>query len=83
MKCGYFHLKFCIDKFILVLWQPDHMLDDAGAAERKIGTKRAQEGSYIFRSLLDGGARLALGSDWPVHLKTCFLTCILFACMAI
>ncbi|XP_078178772.1 amidohydrolase family isoform X2 [Carex rostrata] len=46
--------------------QPDHMLDDAGAAEKKIGTKRALEGSYIFQSLLDGGAPLAFGSDWPV-----------------
>lgn len=51
------------------------MLDDAGAAEKKIGTKRALEGSYIFQSLLDGGAPLAFGSDWPVLLKTCFLIC--------
>jgi predicted amidohydrolase YtcJ len=57
----------------LTFSQPDHLLDDAGAAEVKIGTKRAQEGSYIFQSLLDGGAQLAFGSDWPVHLKTCFL----------
>ncbi|KAJ4804799.1 Amidohydrolase family [Rhynchospora pubera] len=46
--------------------QPDHLLDDAAAAENKLGIKRAHQGSYLFQSLLDGGARLAFGSDWPV-----------------
>lgn len=46
--------------------QPDHLLDDAESAERKIGAVRAQKGSYLFRSLLAGNARLAFGSDWPV-----------------
>lgn len=68
-----FYSKFFIHKFVLAFSQPDHMLDDAGAAEKKIGTKRALEGSYIFQSLLDGGAPLAFGSDWPVLLKNMFL----------
>ncbi|KAK8943068.1 hypothetical protein KSP39_PZI008980 [Platanthera zijinensis] len=46
--------------------QPDHILDDAIFAEIKIGKNRAQRGSYLFRSLLIGGAKLAFGSDWPV-----------------
>lgn len=46
--------------------QPDHLLDDAGSAEKKIGTVRTQSGSYLFKSLLDDNAQLAFGSDWPV-----------------
>ena len=34
-------------------------------AEGRIGAKRC-ESSYAFRSLLDAGAVLAFGSDWPV-----------------
>ncbi|XP_039136012.1 protein LONG AFTER FAR-RED 3 [Dioscorea cayenensis subsp. rotundata] len=46
--------------------QPDHLLDDAGSAEQKIGAIRAHTGSYLFQSLLSGGARIAFGSDWPI-----------------
>ncbi|XVF00244.1 hypothetical protein REPUB_Repub03eG0268300 [Reevesia pubescens] len=46
--------------------QPDHLLDDADAAIRKLGVDRAQKGSYLFQSLLSSNALLALGSDWPV-----------------
>ncbi|XP_072982677.1 protein LONG AFTER FAR-RED 3 [Typha latifolia] len=46
--------------------QPNHLLDDADSAEKKIGRNRAQQGSYLFQSLLAGGAHLAFGSDWPV-----------------
>lgn len=46
--------------------QPDHLLDDADSAAKKLGVDRAQQGSYLFRSLLASNARLALGSDWPV-----------------
>ncbi|KAK3163027.1 hypothetical protein QOZ80_1BG0096700 [Eleusine coracana subsp. coracana] len=46
--------------------QPDHLLDDANSAAKKIGTERAERSSYMFQSLLAGGARLAFGSDWPV-----------------
>ncbi|PKU86146.1 hypothetical protein MA16_Dca001977 [Dendrobium catenatum] len=51
---------------LLSLVNPDHILDDASSAEKKIGKARAQKGSYLFRSLLTGGAKLAFGSDWPV-----------------
>lgn len=46
--------------------QPDHLLDDADSAGKKIGVERAERSSYLFLSLLAGGAHLAFGSDWPV-----------------
>ncbi|KAG8363710.1 hypothetical protein BUALT_Bualt19G0050700 [Buddleja alternifolia] len=46
--------------------QPDHLLDDADSAIKKLGIERAHGGSYLFHSLLAGNAHLALGSDWPV-----------------
>ncbi|CAM0885086.1 unnamed protein product [Alopecurus aequalis] len=46
--------------------QPDHLLDDADSAGKKIGIERAERSSYLFRSLSAGGAHLAFGSDWPV-----------------
>lgn len=46
--------------------QPDHLLDDADSAAKKLGPDRAQKGPYQFHSLLSGNALLAFGSDWPV-----------------
>ena len=45
--------------------QPYHAFDDGRWAERKIGKVRART-TYAFKSLEDGGARLAFGSDWTV-----------------
>lgn len=45
--------------------QPCHAIDDGRWAERVIGAERAKL-TYAFRSLLDAGARVAFGSDWPV-----------------
>ena len=45
--------------------QPYHAIDDGRWAERVIGPERARL-TYAFRSLLDAGARLAMGSDWFV-----------------
>ena len=45
--------------------QPYHIVDDGRWAEGRIGAKRC-ESSYANRSLLDAGATLAFGSDWPV-----------------
>jgi predicted amidohydrolase YtcJ len=44
--------------------QPLHAPDDMDTADRYLGERGA--GTYAFRSLLDSGALLALGSDAPV-----------------
>ena len=45
--------------------QPYHAIDDGRWAETRIGHKRAST-TYAFRSLVDSGAVLALGTDWFV-----------------
>jgi predicted amidohydrolase YtcJ len=50
---------------VIASMQPYHAIDDGRWAEGRIGAKRCAS-SYAFRSLLDNGAKLAFGSDWPV-----------------
>jgi predicted amidohydrolase YtcJ len=45
--------------------QPYHAIDDGRWAEGRIGAERAKT-TYAFRSFLDAGVRLALGTDWYV-----------------
>jgi predicted amidohydrolase YtcJ len=45
--------------------QPYHAIDDGRWAERRIGHDRASR-TYAFRTFLDHGVRLALGTDWNV-----------------
>ena len=45
--------------------QPYHAIDDGRWAEDVIGAERAQT-TYAFKSLIDSGAHVALGSDWYV-----------------
>lgn len=45
--------------------QPYHCADDGRWAERRIGVARAKT-TFAFRSLLEAGATLALGTDWTV-----------------
>lgn len=45
--------------------QPYHKADDGRFAEKALGEERLK-GSYAFRELLDAGALLCFGSDWPV-----------------
>jgi predicted amidohydrolase YtcJ len=45
--------------------QPYHAIDDGRWAIQRVGPERLK-GTYAFKSLLDGGARVAFGSDWPV-----------------
>jgi len=45
--------------------QPYHAIDDGRWAERRIGRDRASR-TYAFRTFLDHGVRLALGTDWNV-----------------
>lgn len=44
--------------------QPYHAIDDMRWMEERIGRERSR-GAYAFRSLKEGGALLAFGSDWP------------------
>jgi len=45
--------------------QPYHAIDDGRWAERRIGAERIKT-TYAFRTLLDKGVRLSLGTDWSV-----------------
>jgi len=45
--------------------QPFHAIDDGRWAEKRIGPERIKT-TYAFRSLMDSGAVVAFGSDWPV-----------------
>ncbi|MBP3954721.1 amidohydrolase [Gemmata sp. G18] len=53
------------DQRVIASMQPYHVIDDGRWAEGRIGAKRCAS-SYAYRSLLDSGAKLAFGSDWPV-----------------
>jgi hypothetical protein len=44
--------------------QPYHAIDDGRWAEKRIGDRIKT--TYAFRTFLDSGVRLALGTDWPV-----------------
>ena len=50
---------------VVASMQPYHAIDDGRWAEKRIGHERART-SYAWRSMLDAGAVLAFGSDWPV-----------------
>lgn len=50
---------------VVASMQPFHKADDGRYAEKALGTARLA-GSYAFRPLLDAGAVVAFGSDWPV-----------------
>jgi len=45
--------------------QPYHAIDDGRWCEKRIGRDRCKT-AYAIRSLLDSGARVAFGTDWPV-----------------
>jgi predicted amidohydrolase YtcJ len=45
--------------------QPYHAIDDGRFAESRIGRDRSSR-TYAFRTFLDHGVRLALGTDWEV-----------------
>ncbi|MEM2125801.1 MAG: amidohydrolase family protein [Candidatus Methanosuratincola sp.] len=57
---------------VIASMQPYHKTDDGRYAESYIGAERCR-GSYAFRSLLNSGAVVAFGSDWPVVTLNPFL----------
>ena len=50
---------------VIASMQPYHAIDDGRWAEKRIGYERART-SYAWRSMIDAGAPLAFGTDWPV-----------------
>jgi hypothetical protein len=51
---------------IIASMQPTHATSDMYWAEQRLGSERVL-GAYAWRSVLDAGGRLALGSDFPVE----------------
>ncbi len=51
---------------IIASMQPAHATSDMPWAEARVGPERIK-GAYAWRTALDSGARLALGSDFPVE----------------
>jgi predicted amidohydrolase YtcJ len=51
--------------------QPTHATSDMNMAEDRVGPQRIQ-GAYAWRKLVNAGARLAGGSDFPVELPNPF-----------
>jgi predicted amidohydrolase YtcJ len=51
---------------VIASMQPTHATSDMPWAEARLGRERLA-GAYAWRSVLDSGARLAFGSDFPVE----------------
>jgi len=51
---------------IIASMQPTHATSDMYWAEARVGPERVR-GAYAWRTILDSGGRLALGSDFPVE----------------
>ena len=50
---------------VIASMQPYHAIDDGRWAGKPLGERRLH-GAWAIRSLLDAGARVTFGSDWPV-----------------
>jgi len=51
---------------VIASMQPTHATSDKNMAENRIGAARLK-GAYAWKTLIDGGARFAGGSDFPVE----------------
>lgn len=52
---------------VIASMQPTHATSDMRWAETRIGHARAAEGAYAWRALLDAGATVVFGTDFPVE----------------
>jgi predicted amidohydrolase YtcJ len=52
---------------VIASMQPTHATSDMPWVPARIGAARTAEGAYVWRKLLNAGARLASGSDFPVE----------------
>jgi len=59
-------IERCARLGIVFSYQPRHATSDMDWAGERVGTRRL-EGAYAWRTALDAGGRLALGSDFPVE----------------
>jgi predicted amidohydrolase YtcJ len=55
-----------VERGIIASMQPTHATSDMDWAEARLGSERVK-GAYAWRTVLDAGGRLALGSDFPVE----------------
>jgi len=52
---------------VIASMQPTHATSDMRWAEARLGHARAVEGAYAWRALLDAGATVVFGTDFPVE----------------
>ncbi len=52
---------------VIAAMQSIHCTSDAPYVENRLGRKRAEEGAYVWRKLLDSGAIISNGTDAPVE----------------
>jgi predicted amidohydrolase YtcJ len=52
---------------VIASMQPTHCTSDMPWAPLRLGPQRVAEGAYVWRKLIDAGARIASGSDFPVE----------------
>jgi len=51
---------------VIASMQPTHCTTDMRFCEKRIGPERSKN-AYIWKTLLDAGAAIAFGTDWPVE----------------
>jgi hypothetical protein len=51
---------------VIASMQPTHCTTDMRFCTQRVGQERSKS-AYIWRTLLDNGAKIAFGSDWPVE----------------
>jgi hypothetical protein len=51
---------------VIASMQPTHCTTDMRFCEQRVGKERSKA-AYIWRTLLENGAKIAFGSDWPVE----------------
>jgi hypothetical protein len=51
---------------VIASMQPTHCTTDMRFCEVRVGKERSKN-AYIWKTLLDSGAQIAFGSDWPVE----------------
>jgi hypothetical protein len=52
---------------VIASMQPTHATSDMRWAEQRIGRQRAEQGAYAWRTLLNAGATVIFGTDFPVE----------------